>query len=166
MLLYQGIFFCDCQLDPGHASVLHQLSSCNHNSSYHLVMEFVVNVAFYEILRQHNPKLVSKIKLNIKTKPQVFNVRLFGDTKGPLDQPTHLKEIISQIDETGHRECSQTQAKPREETILSKTQSNILVIACTFLATLVGVGLVFLAVRHVKLNPFNTIHVCPTWCTP
>ena len=99
-------FLCDCQLDFEHASVLHQLSSCNHNSSNHLVMEFVGNVAFYEILRQHNPKLVSKIKLNMKTKPQVFNVRLFGDIKGPLDQPTHLKEIISQIDDTGCREHS------------------------------------------------------------
>ena len=115
-------------------------------------MEFVVNVAFYEILRQHNPKLVSKIKLNIKTKPQVFNVRLFGDIKGPLDQPTHLKEIISKLDDTGCRERSQTQAKPKEEPILTKSQSNILVIACTFLATLVGVGLAFLAVRHVKLK--------------
>ena len=86
---------CDCQLDLEHASVLHQLSSCKHNSSNHLVMKFVVNVAFYEILRQHNPKLVSKIKLNMKTKPQVFNIRIFGDNKGPLDQPTHLKEIIS-----------------------------------------------------------------------
>ena len=90
--------------------------------------------------------------MNIKTKPEVFNVTPFGDAKGPLDQPTHLKEIISQIDDTGHRECSQTQAKPKEEPILTKTQSNILVIACTFLATSVGVGLVFLAVRHVKLE--------------
>ena len=70
-------FLCDCQFDLEHASVLHQLSSCNHNSSNHLVMEFVVNVAFYEILRQHNPKLVSKIKLNMKAKPQVFNVKTF-----------------------------------------------------------------------------------------
>ena len=50
-------FLCDCQLDLEPASVLPQLSSCNHNSSNHLVMEFVVNVGFYEILRQHNPKL-------------------------------------------------------------------------------------------------------------
>ena len=124
-------FLCDHQLDLEHASVLCQLSSCNHNSSNHLV---------------------SKLKLNMKTKPRVFNVRLFGDIKGPLDQPTHLKEIISLIDDTGCRERSQTQTKSKEEPILTKTQSNILVIACTFLATLVGVELVFLAVRHVKLK--------------
>ena len=81
-----------------------------------------------------------------------INVTLFGDIKGPLDQPTHLKEIFSQIDDTGCREHSQTQAKPKEEPILTKTQSNILVIACTFLSTLVGVWLVFLAVRHIKLK--------------
>ena len=81
-------FLCDCQLDLENVSVLHQLSSCNHNSFNHLVMEFVVNVAFYEILRKHNPKLVSRIRLDVKTKPQVFNVKLFGYTKGPLDQPT------------------------------------------------------------------------------
>ena len=67
-------------------------------------MEFVVNITFYELLRQHKPKLVSKIRLHVKTKPQVFDVRLFGNTKGPLDQPTHLKEIISQIGDSGHKE--------------------------------------------------------------
>ena len=54
-------FLCNCPLDLEHASVLHQLSSCHHNASNKLVMEFVVNIAFYEILRQHKlnwfPKL-------------------------------------------------------------------------------------------------------------
>ena len=54
-------FLCDCQLDLEHASVLRHLSSCHHNTSNKLVMEFVVNIAFYELLRQHKPKLASKL---------------------------------------------------------------------------------------------------------
>ena len=149
-------FLCDCQLDLEHASVLHQLSSCHHNTSNKLVMEFVVNIAFYELLRQHKPKLVSKIRLHVKTKPQVFDVRLFGNTKGPLDQPTHLKEIISQIGDSGHKEHPQNEDKTTEKPLLTKTQNNIMVITCTSLATLVCVGLVFLAVRHVKLKALVT----------
>ena len=68
--------FCDCQLDLEHASVLCQLSSCHHNTSKKLVMEFVVNIAFYELFRQHKPRLVSNIRLHVKTKPQVFDVKL------------------------------------------------------------------------------------------
>ena len=40
-------FFCDCQLDLEHASVLCQLSSCTHgNKTKHLTMGFVVNIGF------------------------------------------------------------------------------------------------------------------------
>ena len=119
-------------------------------------MEFVVNIAFYELLRQHKPKLVSKIRLYVKTKPQVFDVRDFGNTKGPLDQPMHLKEIISQIGDSGCREDPQNEDKTTEKPLLTKTQNNIMVITCTCLATLVCVGLVFLAVRHVKLKVLVT----------
>ena len=113
-------FLCDYQLDLGHASVLCQLSSCHHNTSNKLVMEFVVNIAFYEILRQNKPKLVSKIRLQIKTKPQVFDVRIFGDNKGPLDQPIHLKEIVSQHGDSCHRECPQIKVKTTEKPLLTK----------------------------------------------
>ena len=118
-------------------------------------MEFVVNIAFYKILRQHKPKLVSKIRLHVKNKLQVFDVRLFGDNKGPLDQPTHLKEIVSKLGDSGHRECHQIKVKTTEKPLLTKRQHNIMVITCTFLATLVCVGLVFLAVRHVKLKALS-----------
>ena len=128
-------FLCDCHLDLEHASVLCQLSSCHHNTSNKLVMEFVINIAFYEILRQHNPKMVSKIRLLVKTRLQVFDVRLFGNTKGPLDQPTNLKEIISQIGDSGYKEHPQNEDKTTEKPLLPKTQNNIMVIMCTFLAT-------------------------------
>ena len=149
-------FLCDCQLDLEHASVLCQLSSCHHNTSNKLIVAFVVNIAFYEILRQNKPKLLSKIRLHVKTKPQMFDVRLFGDNKGPLDQPTHLRERVSQLGDSGHREHPQIKVKTTEKTLLTKTQNNIMVITCTFLATLVCVGLVFLAVRHVKLKALVT----------
>ena len=136
--------------------MLCQLSSCHHNTSNKLVMELVVNIAFYKILRQHKSKLVSKIRLQVKTKLQVFDVSLFGDRKGPLDQPTHLKEIFSQLGDSGHREHPEIKVKTTEKPLLTKTQNNIMVITCTFLATLVCVGLVFLALRHVKLKALVT----------
>ena len=49
-------FLCDCQLDLEHASVLRQLSSCNRERSSKLVMQFHVNIAFWELLRERSPQ--------------------------------------------------------------------------------------------------------------
>ena len=51
----QREFLCDCQLDLEHASVLHRLNACSGSKPQNLVMKFLVNLAFWEMLkRQHS----------------------------------------------------------------------------------------------------------------
>ena len=145
-------FLCDCQLDLEHASVLRQLSACSNNSTDTLHIDFVVNIAFYEILRQHNPRLVSNIKPKVRNKPQSFEIRLSEDKKAPLDHPTHLKEIISKFGDEGKLVSSGSQQKDKAKPLLNKVQTSILLVTCTFLAISVFVALVFLAVKHCKLR--------------
>ena len=45
-------FLFDCQLDLEHASVLHRLNACSRSKPQNLVMKFVVNLAFWEMLKK------------------------------------------------------------------------------------------------------------------
>ena len=47
----QREFLCDCQLDLEHASVLCRLNACSGSKPQNLVMKFVVNLAFWEMLK-------------------------------------------------------------------------------------------------------------------
>ena len=55
-------FLCDCRLDLEHASVLRQLSSCNRERSSKLVMQFHVNIAFWELLRERSPQTAELVQ--------------------------------------------------------------------------------------------------------
>ena len=55
-------FLCNCQLDLEHASVLRQLSSCNKEKSFKLVMQFYVNFAFWELLRKRSPQTTELVQ--------------------------------------------------------------------------------------------------------
>ena len=48
----QREFLCDCQLDLKHASVLRRLNACSGSKPQNLVMKFVVNLAFWEMLKK------------------------------------------------------------------------------------------------------------------
>ena len=50
--IVQREFLCDCQLDLEHASVLYRLNACSGSKSQNLVMKFVVNLAFWEMLKK------------------------------------------------------------------------------------------------------------------
>ena len=55
-------FLCDCQLDLEYASVLKQISSCGKKSHYDMTLHFTVKVAFWQLLKQYQPKLAKTIK--------------------------------------------------------------------------------------------------------
>ena len=55
-------FLCDCQLDLEPASVLRQLSSCNKERSSKLVMQFHVNIAFWELLRKRSLQIAEQVQ--------------------------------------------------------------------------------------------------------
>ena len=48
----QREFLCNCQLDLEHASVLCRLNACSGSKPQNLVMKFVVNLTFREMLKK------------------------------------------------------------------------------------------------------------------
>ena len=94
---------CDCQLDlEHHATILRQLSSCTDNHTAHFQVEFVVNLGFYQLLRNRRPKLVENIRPNAKGQTQIFDVRLVPADQTPLGEPTDLKDALERIGQHGH----------------------------------------------------------------
>ena len=65
-------FPCNCQLDLEHASVLRQLSSCNKEKSSKLVMQFHVNIAFWELLRKRSPQTAELVQSKFTDHRQIF----------------------------------------------------------------------------------------------
>ena len=74
-------FFCDCQLDLEHASVLRQLSSCNKDRSSKLVMQFQINIAFWKLLRKRSPQIAEQVQPQFTDHRQTFDIRLFKVNK-------------------------------------------------------------------------------------
>ena len=48
----QREFLCSCQLDVEHASMLHRLNACSGSKPQNLVMKFVGNLEFWEMLKK------------------------------------------------------------------------------------------------------------------
>ena len=57
----QREFLCNFQLDVEHASVLHRLNACSGSKPQNLVMKFVVNLAFWEMLKKQHSLLAEKV---------------------------------------------------------------------------------------------------------
>ena len=70
-------FLYDCQLDLEHASVLRQLSSRNKDKSSKLVMQFHINIAFWELLRKRSPQIAEQVQSQFTDHRQTFGARLF-----------------------------------------------------------------------------------------
>ena len=75
-------FLCDCQLDLEYASVLKQISACGEKSHYDMTLHFTVNLAFWQLLKQYQPKLAKTFKPELKRIQQTFPVKMFDNTKG------------------------------------------------------------------------------------
>ena len=95
-------FLCECQLDLEHASVLRQLNSCNKNRSSKLVMQFHINIAFWE-LRKRSPQVAELVQHQFTDHRQTFDIRLFEGKQKRLDQPTDLEGFMERIDKNGKR---------------------------------------------------------------
>ena len=126
-------FLCDCQLYLEHASILQQLSSCNRTRVHELNIDFAVNVAFYEVCRKFYPKLAAKVKLQVRDKPQSFDLRLTDDEIEPLSRPTHLEDLmIRMTSKEADSKLDQAKEQDSENEIMSRMVNNVLAITCTF----------------------------------
>ena len=129
-----------------------QLSSCTDNRTAHFRVEFVVNLGFYQLLRNRRPNLVENVCPNAKGQTQIFNVWLAPADQTPLGEPTDLKDALERI---GQHDSlvpySRQPTYPPAPTILARHMGHVLSIVATVLSVglFLLVGLFFL--RHFKL---------------
>ena len=161
-------FLCDCQLDLEHASVLRQLSSCNRERSSKLVMQFHVNIAFWELLRERSPQTTELVQPKFTDHRQIFEVRLLEGKPRGIDQLTDLETFMERIDKNGKRIPSKsmledaTQSKP----LLPRWINNILVIISTVVSTILALLVLVLLTKHFKIKSLLATLVLSTLPPP
>ena len=101
--IVQREFLCDCQLDLKHASVLRRLNACSVSKPQNLVMKFVVNLAFWEMLNKHYAPLAEKVQPMVDFVEQTFDFHLFDDDKDPLNEATDMLRMINKMDNNGKK---------------------------------------------------------------
>ena len=146
-------FLCDCQLDLEYASILKQISTCGEKTQYDMTLRFTVNLAFWQLLKQYKPKLAKTVNPDIKRIEQTFPVKLFENTKGPLQMPAVLTDIVKRFnDESKKSKQSESSYTP----IFSKYESNILSIVTDRLACICTITILFIMVKQIRLQSLVT----------
>ena len=145
-------FLCDCQLDLEQVSVLRQLSSCNKDRSSKLVMQFHINIAFWELLRKRSPQVAELVQPQFTDHRQTSDIRLFEGKQKRLDQPTDLEVFMERIDKNGKRipTGNETESSVPPKPLLPQWLNNILVIICTVFSTLLTLVVLLLLAKHFK----------------
>ena len=161
-------FLCDCQLDLEHASVLRQLSSCNRERSSKLVMQFHVNIAFWELLRERSPQTAELVQPRFTDHRQIFEIKLFEGKPRRLDQPTDLETFMEKIDKNGKKIPSKSiiESKAQIKPILPRWINNILVIISTVVSTLLALMVLVLLTKHFKIKSLLATLVLSTLPPP
>ena len=161
-------FLCDCQLDLEHASVLRQLSSCNRERSSKLVMQFHVNIAFWELLRERSPQTGELVQPKFTDHRQIFEIKLFEGKPRRLDQPTDLETFMEKIDKNGKKIPSKSiiESKAQTKPILPRWINNILVIISTVVSTLLALMVLVLLTKHFKTKSLLATLVLSTLPPP
>ena len=151
-------FLCDCQLDLEHASVLRQLSSCGKERNSKLIMQFHINIAFWELLRKRSPKTAQLVQPEYTDHRQIFDVRLFEGKQRRLDQPTDLEVFMEKIDKNGKRITAKNdndKATPLK-TILPRWVNNLLVIIGTIISTILFLLVLIILAKQFKYKSLLT----------
>ena len=161
-------FLCDCQLDLEHASVLRQLSSCNRERSSKLVMQFHVNIAFWELLRERSPQTAELVQPKFTDHRQIFEVKLFEGKPRRIDQPTDLETFMEKIDKNGKRIPSKSmlENKTQSKPLLPRWINNILVIISTVVSTILALLVLVLLTKHFKIKSLLATLVLSTLPPP
>ena len=154
----QREFLCDCQLDLKHTSVLHRLNACSGSKPQNLVMKFVVNLAFWEMLKKRHAKLAEKVQPKVDFVEQTFDVRLFDDDKNPLNTATDMLQMINKMDEDWKKrdkkkaESGDLLDEVEAKLLLPKFLANILIVVCSVLSTLVTIVVILILVKYCKMS--------------
>ena len=161
-------YLCNCQLDLEHASVLRQLSSCNKEKSSKLVMQFHVNIAFWELLRERSPQTAELVQPKLTDHRQIFDVKHFEGKPRWLDQPTDLEAFMERIDKNGKRILSKSMADDKTplKPLLPRWINNILVIISTVVSTILALLVLVLLTKHFKIKSLLATLVLSTLPPP
>ena len=161
-------FLCDCQLDLEHASVLRQLSSCNRERSSKLVMQFHVNIAFWELLRERSPQTAELVQPKITDHRQIFEIKLFEGKPRRIDQPTDIETFMEKIDKNGKKIPSKSmiESNAQIKPILPRWINNILVIISTVVSTVLALLVLVLLTKHFKIKSLLATLVLSTLPPP
>ena len=154
----QREFLCNCQLDLKHASVLHRLNACSGSKPQNLVMKFIVNLAFWEMIKKRHAQLSEKVQPKVDFVEQTFDVRLFDDDKDPLNKVTDMLCMINKMDENG-KKCEKKKAKVEDlsdgveiKPFLPKFLANILIVVCSMLSTMATIVVILILVKYCKMS--------------
>ena len=154
----QREFLCDCQLDLKHASVLCRLNACSGSKPQNLVMKFIVNLAFWEMLKKRHAQLSEKVQPKVDFVEQTFDVRLFDDDKDPLNEATDMLCMINKMDKDG-KKCEKKKAKSEDlsdgvdmKPLLPKFLANILIVVYSLLSTMATIIVILILVKYCKMS--------------
>ena len=146
-------FLCDCQLDLEHASVLRQLNSCANSSSSRMHMKCTINLAFWELFKKRSPNSASNIQPQY-VEEQVFSVDVYDSQIGKLDQPVDSERFMETMGTDGQRmpTAEEREAEQPMQKIIPRWLSNILVMTCTAMTTVLMVIILVLLAKHFKMK--------------
>ena len=156
--IVQREYLCDCQLDLEHASVLHRLNACSGSKPQNLVMKFVVNFAFWEMLKKQHSLLAEKVQPTVDFVDQTFDIRLFDDDKGPLNEATDMLCMINKMGKDGKKfeqkpgELKGTLGDGKRKPLLPKFLANIMIVVCLVLSTMVTIVVILVLVKYCKMS--------------
>ena len=154
----QREFLCNCQLDQEHASVLYRLNACSGSKPQNLVMKFVVNFAFWEMLKKQDSSLAEKVQPTVDFIEQTFDIRLFDDDKDPLNKAADMLCMINKMGEGGkkcERKCEEledTLGDGKQKPLLPKFLANIMIVVCSLLSTMVTIVIILVLVKYCKMS--------------
>ena len=146
-------FLCDCQLDLEYASILKQISACGKKTQFDMTLRFTVNLAFWQLLKQYKLRLAKSVNPDMKRIEQTFLVKLFENTKGPLQMLAVLTDIVKRFNDEGKKS---KQSDSSYTPIFSKYESNILMIATGALACICIITIVIIMVKQIRLHSLVT----------
>ena len=114
-----------------------------------MTLHFTVNVAFWQLLKQYQPKLAKTINPELKRLEQTFPGRMFDNTKGPLQMPSTLPDIVKRLNEDGRKfRPSEINSPP----ICSKFKSNIITVVAGGLACICTIVILVIMVKQFRLQ--------------
>ena len=154
----QREFLCNCQLDLKHTNVLHRLNACSGSKPQNLVMKFVVNLAFWEMLKKCHAQLAERVQPKMDFAEQTFDVRLFDDDKDPLNETTDMLCMVNKMGEDGRKrdkkkaESEDLSDEVEMKPLLPKFLANILIVVCSVLSTLATIIVLLILVKYCKMS--------------